>query len=101
GSGRVPDARCRSRVRRDSVQELSRRGPEPRRAERAARVPARWNCRPQIPEQVPGRHRSRAQPAAPETGFLTRAYWKWLMAEWLMVFPISHYPSAIGHGFLL
>src|SRR5207248_10043466 len=31
------------------------------------RVSARWNCRPQVPEQVPRRHRSRTERAAPET----------------------------------
>ena len=43
------------------------------RAERAARLPARRHRRPQVPEQVPRRHRSRAQRAAAEERLLSSA----------------------------
>ena len=64
GQGRVPAARCRSRVRHDSLRELPGGGAERLDTpERAARLSAGRDCRPQVPEPVPGRHRSREERA--------------------------------------
>src|SRR5438128_11656207 len=72
GPRRLSAARRRSRVRRDSVQELSRGGAEPECAERVARLSARRDRRPQVPEQVPGRDRSGKECLAPEGSLVDR-----------------------------
>src|SRR5207237_8209520 len=66
GQGRVPDARHGPHVRQDQVHELAGRRAEPERAERAARLPARRYRRPQVPERLPRRDRSRTQRPAAE-----------------------------------
>src|SRR5437870_1272845 len=72
GPRRLSAARRRSRVRRDSVQELPRGGAEPECAERVARLSARRDRRPQGPEPVPGRDPFWKERAAPEGRLLNR-----------------------------
>ena len=61
GPRRVPDAGPEPAVPRHRVPQLLGRGPEPARAERPARLPARRHRRPPLPEPVPGRPRPRTQ----------------------------------------
>jgi len=70
GSRRVPDAGHGSGLRQDPVHELPGRRAEPQRPERAARLPGRRHRRPQVPERLPRRHRSRTQRAAAEVDFV-------------------------------
>ena len=59
-----------SAVRHDQLQELPGRGAEPERPERAPRLPARRDRRPQVPEPLPRRHRPRTFGASPEERFV-------------------------------
>ena len=71
GSRRVPDAGRRSGLRHHQIHEFSGRRAEPQRAERAARLSARRDCRPQVPERLPRRHRPRTVGSAAQVDRFT------------------------------